>query len=502
MPPRRLALALALLVPLAGRAADAEAPLTAATVLAAADLQADLDLLERAWEQLHPGLYRYLTPAQLKAEVAAVRRRFRRDLPLGEAYLVLSQLAARVRCGHTWLSFYNADPAVEQALFAGGARRVPFFFRWLDGRMVITRNGSADPSLVPGTEVLAIDRVPARRLLERLMTVARADGSNDAKRVSQLQVQGEDRYEAFDVFLPLLFPAIGERQSLLVRSPGERTTRTVVVQGLTHAQRLAMLPPAPAGSEDTPGWTFSFPQEDLALLTMPSWVLYKTKWDWQGFLRDTFTTLAERTPRALVIDLRANEGGSDVGDVLLGPLLDQPLTVPNPQRRVRSRAVPADLAPHLDTWDRSFFDWGKLAGEEGPDGLRRLVRDADDEGAVVIPPRAPRFTGRVFVLIGATNSSATFEFAQRLQGAKLATLVGQPTGGNKRGINGGAFFFLRLPRTHLEVDLPLIGQFPATPQPDEGITPDVLVKVTLDDLAKGRDVELAAVRRLLDNEAR
>ncbi|MCS3810253.1 hypothetical protein FHY19_003321 [Xanthomonas arboricola] len=62
-------------------------------------------------------------------------------------------------------------------------------------------------------------------------------------------------------------------------------------------------------------------------------------------------------------------------------------------------------------------------------------------------------SGRVFVLTSADNSSATFEFARQLQRNGLATLVGQPTGGNLRGINGGAFFFLHLPNSHIEVDL-------------------------------------------------
>ena len=49
---------------------------------------------------------------------------------------------------------------------------------------------------------------------------------------------------------------------------------------------------------------------------------------------------------------------------------------------------------------------------------------------------------------------------------KLGTLVGQPTGGNQRGINGGAFFFATLPNSKIEVDLPLIAAFPDGPPPD------------------------------------
>jgi hypothetical protein len=82
-----------------------------------------------------------------------------------------------------------------------------------------------------------------------------------------------------------------------------------------------------------------------------------------------------------------------------------------------------------------------------------------------------------------------------VQRRRLGTLVGQPTGGNQRGITGGAFFFLRLPKTGIEVDVPLIGQFPvaATLPPDAGLAPDVLVRPTIEDIASGRDAELEAV---------
>jgi hypothetical protein len=51
----------------------------------------------------------------------------------------------------------------------------------------------------------------------------------------------------------------------------------------------------------------------------------------------------------------------------------------------------------------------------------------------------------------------------------LGALVGRPTGGNQRGINGGA----------------------------AGLTPDVTVQPTAADLGAGRDVELEAARQWL-----
>jgi hypothetical protein len=79
----------------------------------------------------------------------------------------------------------------------------------------------------------------------------------------------------------------------------------------------------------------------------------------------------------------------------------------------------------------------------------------------------------------------------------LAALVGQTTGGNRRGINGGAFCFLKLPKSGLVVDLPLIASFPTTPQPDAGILPDLVVPIIADAIAADRDNALeAATQRI------
>ena len=101
---------------------------------------------------------------------------------------------------------------------------MPFLFRWIGGRMIVTRDLTPDGALKPGTEILAIEGHPAAEILARLMTVARADGGNDAKRIAYLEVRGKDRYEAFDVFLPLFYPGIGER--IDARASGRRARET------------------------------------------------------------------------------------------------------------------------------------------------------------------------------------------------------------------------------------------------------------------------------------
>ena len=129
-----------------------------------------------------------------------------------------------------------------------------------------------------------------------------------------------------------------------------------------------------------------------------------------------------------------------------------------------------------------------------PPGFYRLRKwDEDTTGARIVTPRGPRFSGRVWVLVGPVNSSATFQFALAVRRTRVGTLVGSTTGGNRRGINGSAFFFVGLPRTGLEVDLPLVAAMAPTAEPDAGVEPDVATRVTVADVARAVDVELNAI---------
>jgi hypothetical protein len=473
----------------AAQAGNVPAPATG-RLIPAADLQADAVVLRRAYETLHPGLYRYRTKAQIDAAFAALAGEFARDRTLAEAYLAIARLTTFIQCGHTYPNFFNQGQEVERTLLK--RPRVPFEFRWLDRRMVITRAYVDMPGLQRGTEVLSIDGRPVAAILDGLLPYSRADGGNDAKRVSNLEVQGYGRYEAFDVFFPLVFPRDESGPFVLkVRTSPRGMVRTLNVAAITPDQRVAT---EGAPGNDANPWRFAELAPGVGLLTMPTWALYNSKFAWEPYLDDLFGALNTKRTGDLIIDLRANEGGNSVGDRILAHLIEQDLPAEPVVRKTRYRQVPDELRPMLETWDRTFYDWGDSAIDLG-DGFYRLTKYDNDAGGAVVKALSPRYTGRVWVLIGPVNSSATFEFAAAVQRHRLGTLVGQATGGNQRGITGGAFFFLRFPETGFEVDVPLIGQFPISdkPLPDAGLEPDVYVKPSIADIAAGRDAELAAV---------
>ena len=479
-------------------------PAAGQEVISSTKLREDVDVLEQVYEQAHPGLYRYNTKAQMAEHFAALRAEFSHDRSLAEAYIAISQFLAKIKCGHSYANFYNQPKGVAQALFSGN-NRVPFLFRWIDGRMIVDRDLSG--KLRPGTEIIAIAGHPAAEILARLMTIARADGGNDAKRVAYSEVRGKDKYEAFDIFLPLFYPGIGEQIGLKVLPPGSKELVSLTVAAHGPAQRAALGKEAqePAGVDP---WKFETLEDGVAYLRMPGWALYNSKWDWKSFLDRGMDNLVDRRAPGLIVDLRDNEGGLDVGNVLIERIAAREVRGGIFRRFTRYRTLPDRLVPYLDTWDWSFKDWGDKAIPD-QNGFFRMTRFDDDAKGDTIVPRGRRFEGRLVVLVNAANSSATFQFAKLVKDNKLGTLVGQPTGGNQRGINGGAFFFAKLPNSKIEFDVPLIATFPGDgPLPDgvilpfrdvtdAGIDPDVLVKPGVEDIAAGVDSELKAAMAFL-----
>ncbi|MFC0588433.1 S41 family peptidase [Novosphingobium aquiterrae] len=466
-------------------AAGTAAPFARAAASSTAPALDDPTIVRRALA-LHPGLYRYLSPRGFERRMAQFEREWTASPDLAQRFLALSRLTAAVRCGHTQCNPFNQSKAVSTALFERPTR-LPFTFRWLGGRMVITGDSGAMIGIARGSVVERINGQSPQAMLDTLVRYARADGSNDAKRIAQMEMRGTEEFETFDIYQGLLFPPGAEGHRTVWREPGG-SRRQALLPTITAAQRNAAHP----RRDDTgPLWDWRVDADGIAVLTMPSWVTYHGNWDWQGWLTERLAALGGA--KGLVIDLRENEGGTDCGTFLLERLIAKPFKPLRYDSRIAYRQTPAALRPFLDTWDASFHTLGESAKV---DGHGNLVVDGDGGEDATIPA-APRIPVPTAVLIGPVNSSATFSFARRVKQAGAARLFGTATGGNLRGINGGAYFFVRLPQSGLEFDLPIKGYYPERPQADSGVNPDIMVVQTIADIAAGRDPAMTAARRYL-----
>ncbi len=456
--------------------------------LTSAQAKQDARILRRALTELHPALYKYRTPAEIEAAFARFETRAGNAGTRAEMFLAAGEMAAAIRCGHTWAQpRFNQKPAIT-ALLTERADKLPLHLVLVEGRWLVT--ASATDLVRAGDELLALSGVAGSAIVPAVWPYLRADGSSDGKRLIQLSHQADT--SLMDFIWPLLHPPGPEGYALTVRRP-DGTTDALTVPAVTLAARSAALR-AGRPQTDANAWTTEY-RGELCVLTLPTFAFWNSSFDWRGYLSGVFAELGRRGTRHLVIDLRANEGGSgEIGPFLLSHLIRTPVREPANQPIGAYERAPYNLARYLDTWDYSFFD---RTGQVEKLGDRRYLLKTKLAGDTVITPQPAPFAGKTYVLVGANNSSATFTLARLIKTAGAATLVGQPTGGNLRGLNGGELCWVNLPNSGVGVDIPLLGSFPTAEQPDAGIAPDIVVTRTFAARAAGRDLEMETVLALI-----
>ncbi|MBK8382307.1 MAG: hypothetical protein IPL16_10545 [Ignavibacteria bacterium] len=96
-------------------------------ILTPSQMQNDLAVLQSAWTNLHPGLYRYNTPVQIQVYFDTLK--IKSGTPLDERtfYLLLSQLAEKIKCGHTFLNPLNMDSATQSRILP--KKIIPLFLK-------------------------------------------------------------------------------------------------------------------------------------------------------------------------------------------------------------------------------------------------------------------------------------------------------------------------------------------------------------------------------------
>jgi len=458
----------------------------------------DFELVKTAYTTMHPGLYRYNTPAQVERNLANLKANLSKDLTIPEAYIAFSKFVATIKCGHTYANYWN-QPTIVKRSVTYQADKVPFHFRIAENRMIVTQSAFEHPMLQLGTEILAINSKPIEEILATLIPLQRTDGANVGQQIVNLQLFGADKFEPFDMYFPILFPPTNGAYELTIADFTTKEKATIKVPAMSRKERVKLIKKRfpdmiPEVGPDL--WQFKMIDDQTALLTLHSFSIWNWDFDWKAYIDNVFKQLKTNAVPNLIIDIRLNGGGADmVGLELLKNISQQPIVFPARKEMSRFTEFPASVKPYLGTWDKWFETKGINKFKPIEEGYYSM--NGEISAAQTFKPYKDNYKGKVFLLVSPFNSSATYYLAGTAQRIKAATLVGQETGGNQQGINGGLIYFLTLPNSHIELDIPVVGDFQIGEKPDSGYLPEVLVQPNVADIANGVDSELAAALALI-----
>lgn len=462
--------------------------------ISAEKLTEDFSIFRKALLEIHPGLYRYNTKYQIDSIFNHFQVVFSKPQTYQKAFLNLTKLTSAIKCGHTFPSFYNQTGFIQEVVL-NQKDKLPFAFRVLDKRIFITKSIVENFEIPLGTEILAINGVSAQALLQETAKLVKADGANDGKRYADLNTFGVGGYfEMFDAYFPLLYPPINQQYTIKIKQPNATQTDELKVNTVGRQERSnALLKKIPNHiTKADQLWKLEFWEGNTAYLQLGTFDVFQLSFEWREFLKNAFKEINKRKTKNLVIDIRWNEGGQDEVLLFLGQnITKQTIKIPERQELVRYKKISAELKPYLFTWDNTFFD---LSTKTKPFNNDYFLLKG--ENITQIQPVKNAFEGNIYLLVNGSNSSATFYFAEIAKENELATLIGEPTGGSLKGLNAGTMFFLRLPNSKIEIDIPIIGTFSDDKAPG-GIVPDILVKPTIEDLIKGDDTVLKTTRKII-----
>ncbi|PZO49900.1 MAG: hypothetical protein DCF16_13925 [Alphaproteobacteria bacterium] len=465
----------------------ASAPVRMLTAEAA---RADVALMRRALETIHPGLYRYTSRDAMDRAFSNLSRSLEGPITDAELYRRVSLTLALIRCTHT-----KADQTeAMEAWRTGNPSHLPFRFRIVEGHMLVVASDPNQVVLPRGAEILLINGRRVSDLIETLGAYVPVDGATTWSRASYLADDGDLMGADFDHFYPYVFGFPAEF-TLTVRDRAGASRRTIRLSPINFRNWVRL-------DNDGVGFRENFSEAtewrmldaDIGYLSVRTFVNYRNPTDAAALYQRALRELEAAGARSLIVDLRENGGGSnDAALALVDALAGQPYTY---QRAVRLRAVRyGDLPNFISTWGNrdALFNPPMDSFIPTVDGRYDLRPELAPDILLPRYPTPDAFQGPVTVLIGPANASGATMAIAKLRDMGRVRLVGARSGGSAEGPTAGTIFNVTLANSGIVIRVPLALNLMdvRAPQPSGGISPDIEVRETVVDFRSGFDRTLA-----------
>lgn len=468
---------------------------------APAQLQRDFSIYRETLEEAHPGLYWYTSKDSMDHYFDWGKSRLNDSLTEPQFRRILSYVTAKINCGHTAVRSSKKFMRYQDTVRI--ARIFPLTMKvWSDTAVITANLQRRDSLLKRGSIVTSVNNIPLQNIVDTFFQFIATDGYNRTHKYQTISNRG-----AFGSLFSSLYGFPGTYTVGIIDSMGNAQNVLIkpFVPTIDTANRPPTLPiskiPEPSRRErrDIRRNSVRILQIDSVNKTaMMNVNTFSRGFGLKKFFRRSFKTLRKNKVDQLIIDVRANTGGSPNNSTLLTQFIsDHNFKIGDSlyavtKRKKYSRYIESDF------WNRLFMTFFTSKRKDGNYHLGYFERH------YFKPKKKNHFDGQTYILIGGNSFSATTLFTGALIKQDNVTVIGEETGGGAYGNTAWQIPTLTLPETKVRINLPLYRlvidkDYPKT---GRGIQPEIVVPPSVKAIRERKDPVLNKALELIETNRR
>jgi hypothetical protein len=426
-------------------------------------LKEDFTLLRKVLEEAHPALYKFTSKSTLDSIFGSIDKKINKEMTETEFWVLIAPIFGEIKCGHTRI--YPSDS--YRKYFMTTAKLFPLNIKIIQGKMFIAKNLSSDSTLKLGSEIVAINKIPATKIISELYDRTWADGLNQTMRYKILE-------ESFTIWYNLIY---GESANYTLETISHNSNKKnfSLISGITMAERKKisslMIKKQPLVFNITNNIAV------LSIKTFNSEIFKRNEIDYNKFIDSVFRVISTQNAKKLIIDIRDNNGGDPA---LIGYLYANIATKEYSLLKYAEFKTDKRLSYFNDTAE--FYNFFK--GKKG----EIFWKDEKNDWYNTYSPNKNNYSGKVSVLINGGSFSSSGFFASMIKYYKRGLLIGEEAGGS--AICNDCHDNLVLPNTKIRAEIARCTfsmNLPGLKYNGHGVIPDYFIIPTLDDLATDTD---------------
>jgi C-terminal processing protease CtpA/Prc len=472
-----------------------------------AQIQKDYSVYQSLLEEHHPGLYWYTSKDEMDGYFNWGRQQLGDSMTETQFRKILTYVTSKINCGHT-----TVRSSKQYSKFLDTARLGKMFPLSIkiweseapvgEEMMVVSANlNRRDSILKRGTPLTKINGRNADQLADTLFKFLSTDGYNRTHKFQTLSNRGffgsmyttvfglSDKYEIEfrdtdgslkNITITVYNPAT----DTIARQPLRRPVSTMP-QPSRKQRRQQQVSAIRLLKIDSVNHT--------AMMDLGS---FGRGYGLKRFFRRSFRVLDKTGIAHLIIDVRANGGGSVTNSTNISRYIaTQKFKISDTLYAIRKKSLYSSyIQNHF--WNRLFM---RVFTRKRRDGFYHFGYFERHEFK---PMKKHHFNGKVYILTGGNSFSATTLFINSIIKQDNVITVGEETGGGAYGNSAWLIPDVTLPETGIRFRLPLFRLVidKNIPKDGRGVQPEVPSFPTADAIRKNADYKLDKAFELIEKD--